>query len=86
MNACLLQPRMTVFLLLLLLAGTGHSQPAGRVRISVDATQSAGKLEPFWASQIIHPTESLLTDTGRDFFRSGRRCAPISRGVWRTPS
>jgi xylan 1,4-beta-xylosidase len=35
--------------------------------IHVDATQITGGLEPFWASQIVHPTEFLLTEWGRQF-------------------
>lgn len=35
--------------------------------IKVDATQQVRTLDPFWASQIIHPTEFLLTDWGRNF-------------------
>ena len=38
-----------------------------KVQIEVDATIRTGKLEPFWASQIIHPTEFLLTGWGKDF-------------------
>ncbi len=37
------------------------------VVVKVDATQQIGALDPFWASQIIHPTEFLLTDWGRNF-------------------
>ncbi len=37
------------------------------IEIKVDATKKLGKLEPFWASQIIHPTEYLLTTWGEDF-------------------
>jgi hypothetical protein len=39
------------------------------VRISVHAVQATGQLAPFWASQIIHPTESLRTEQGRGFLR-----------------
>ncbi len=41
----------------------------GVQRITADATRTIGRLEPFWANQIIHPTESLLTDWGRDFLK-----------------
>lgn len=44
--------------------GTGYSQDPARIGIEVDASRPAGTLEPFWASQIIHPTERLLTDDG----------------------
>lgn len=37
------------------------------VQINVDARRSVGKLEPFWASQIIHPTEFVLTGWGKKF-------------------
>lgn len=47
----------------------GLAQDGAAVKIEVDATQAIGKLEPFWASQIIHPTERLLTGGGRDFLR-----------------
>ena len=49
----------------LLAAAQGFSESAGRVQINVDATRVLGTIEPFWASQIIHPTESLLTDQGK---------------------
>ena len=39
------------------------------VAIQVDATQTLGRLEPFWASQIIHPTESLETEQGQALLR-----------------
>jgi len=63
--------RMLVPLILLsaALARSASSQPAEQVQISVDATCTAGKLDPFWASQIIHPTESLLTDPGKRLLR-----------------
>ncbi len=35
--------------------------------ISVAIPRERTRLEPFWASQIIHPTESLLTDWGNEF-------------------
>ena len=37
------------------------------VQVKVDATKTIGALEPFWASQIVHPTEFLLTEWGKDF-------------------
>ncbi len=52
-----------------LLAPVGFSQTGGRVQVNVDATRTQGKLEPFWASQIIHPTEALLTDWGKGFLQ-----------------
>lgn len=42
-----------------------HAQKT--IEIKVDASKLVGKLEPFWASQIIHPTEFLLTEWGRNF-------------------
>jgi xylan 1,4-beta-xylosidase len=39
------------------------------VEIQVAATRAIGNLEPFWASQIIHPTERLLTDEGVELLR-----------------
>lgn len=42
-----------------------HAQKT--VDIKVDASKTTGRLEPFWASQIIHPTEFLLTSWGKDF-------------------
>lgn len=44
-----------------------HSVSEDKPTVRVDATRSAGTLEPFWAGQIIHPTERLLTDEGREF-------------------
>lgn len=52
-----------------LLSVAALAASAGPVRIAVDATQAAGTLEPFWASQIIHPTEALLTDWGKGFLQ-----------------
>jgi xylan 1,4-beta-xylosidase len=69
MNAHTLHTRLTLFLMAFLLTGAGFSQPSGRVQVSVDAARPLGTLEPFWASQIVHPTESLLTDAGRDFLQ-----------------
>jgi len=40
-----------------------------RVKIDVDATKTVGQLTPFWSSQIIHPTEFLLTDWGNNFLK-----------------
>jgi len=40
-----------------------------QVAIQVDATRAIGELEPFWASQIVHPTERLLTDEGAELLR-----------------
>jgi xylan 1,4-beta-xylosidase len=37
------------------------------VKISVDANKTTGMLAPFWASQIIHPTEFLLTGWGKKY-------------------
>lgn len=41
--------------------------PPESIQVNVDATKTSGRLEPFWASQIIHPTEFLLTEWGRNF-------------------
>ncbi len=38
--------------------------------IRVDATISLDKLEPFWASQIIHATEFLPTEWGRNYVQT----------------
>jgi xylan 1,4-beta-xylosidase len=43
---------------------SGLGQDVAEVGIQVDATRAIGNLEPFWASQILHPTERLLTDEG----------------------
>lgn len=37
------------------------------LEIKVDASRTVGELKPFWASQIIHPTEFLRTEWGREF-------------------
>ena len=44
-------------------------QSPNTVQVQVDAVKPIGKLDPFWASQIVHPTEFLLTDWGRDFIK-----------------
>lgn len=54
-------------LILLLLLGAIVADAQKTVRIDVDATRQTGTLKPFWASQIIHPTEFLLTSWGRNF-------------------
>jgi len=46
-----------------------HAQPLATAQVNVDATRTQGPLEPFWASQIIHPTESLLTERGKGLLR-----------------
>lgn len=53
----------------LLLVSAAVATAAEPLRITVDATRTTGTLEPFWASQIIHPTESLLTEQGRSLLR-----------------
>ena len=58
-----------VVTVVLLVATQGFSESAGRVQVNVDATRVLESLEPFWASQIIHPTESLLTDQGKGLLR-----------------
>jgi xylan 1,4-beta-xylosidase len=57
-----------VFLFIILLLGN-YAQAQLSVEINVDATNVIGQLEPFWASQIIHPTEFLLTEWGDNFLK-----------------
>jgi len=57
--------KYSIISIALILSGIAIS--AQKVEINVDATKTTGKLEPFWASQIIHPTEFLLTEWGKDF-------------------
>jgi len=45
----------------------GFTITAQNIEINVNATKTKGKIEPFWASQIVHPTEFLLTEWGKDF-------------------
>lgn len=59
--------KITLYTCLLVILG-GFIQ-AQNVDIKVDATISTGKLEPFWARQIIHPTEFLLTEWGDRFLQ-----------------
>jgi xylan 1,4-beta-xylosidase len=56
-----------LLLLPLFLLACGLAAPAGAVQLTVDATKSSGELDPFWASQIVHPTESLLTAEGKKY-------------------
>jgi len=57
-----------VFLFIFLLFNNyTHAQQS--TEINIDATKTIGQLEPFWASQIIHPTEFLLTGWGRNFLK-----------------
>jgi hypothetical protein len=53
-----------LFLSLSLFIGT-FLKAQNSVQINVDARRSVGKLEPFWTSQIIHPTEFVLTGWGK---------------------
>lgn len=58
----------TIFpLTLITLVLFGFSTVDRSVEIKVDASRTVGELKPFWASQIIHPTEFLRTEWGRDF-------------------
>ncbi|MDR0430579.1 MAG: hypothetical protein LBH58_08915 [Tannerellaceae bacterium] len=57
--------KINLFIFLLFFYIPADSQKT--VKINVDAAQYTGKLEPFWASQIIHPTEFLLTGWGKNF-------------------
>lgn len=45
------------------------AQSSAATAVQVDATQTLGRLEPFWASQIVHPTEFLLTEWGQRYVR-----------------
>ena len=58
--------KLIILLLPVLLLLSGSSNPPVNVRVNVDATSITGKLEPFWASQIIHPTEFMLTEWGEN--------------------
>ena len=59
--------KITPILVLITTLCLAQSDPD--VVVSVDATQRIGSLEPFWASQIIHPTESLLTPRGEKLLK-----------------
>lgn len=56
-----------IILFVSILCSCSLLQAQKKVNIKVDATQTTGTLKPFWASQIIHPTEFLLTEWGRNF-------------------
>lgn len=56
-------------LLAILLPQFSFSEPVRKISVTVDATRSLGELEPFWASQIIHPTEFLPTEWGRNYVK-----------------
>lgn len=59
--------KISIFSILAIMSsGSLKSQKA--TTIHVDATKAVGHLEPFWASQIILPTEFLLTGWGNDYF------------------
>ena len=62
-----MRQKLVLVTLFFLLFGLLKAQET--VQIEVDATRAVGKLDPFWASQIIHPTEFLLTDWGRNLIR-----------------
>jgi xylan 1,4-beta-xylosidase len=47
-----------------------QSQNIDPVKINVDATTVLSGLQPFWASQIIHPTEFLLTGWGKELLNT----------------
>jgi xylan 1,4-beta-xylosidase len=57
---------LSITLILFLLCSFAPPEP---VNIKVDATKNLSKLDPFWASQIIHPTEFLLTGWGNNFIK-----------------
>ena len=58
----------TIFPLTLIILVLFSFSPADRgVEIKVDASRTVGELQPFWASQIIHPTEFLRSEWGREF-------------------
>jgi xylan 1,4-beta-xylosidase len=59
--------KQNLLLIPIIMLVSGFSNPPENIRIKVDASKSVGKLEPFWASQIIHPTEFLLTEWGRNY-------------------
>lgn len=59
--------RYKLFLIPLFLFLMSSTFPPRSIQVKVDATRTTGKLEPFWASQIIHPTEFLLTEWGKNF-------------------
>ncbi len=52
---------------LIVLISTGCNSSSDHIQINVNTKNTAGKLAPFWASQIVHPTEALLTDWGKEF-------------------
>lgn len=52
-----------------LAAGAALAEAEGGLRVTVDAGRVSGTLEPFWASQIIHPTESLEAEQGQALLR-----------------
>lgn len=56
-------------LIVIFLMLSGFFVQAQKTEIKVDGTRSIGKLEPFWASQIVHPTEFLLTGWGKNFMQ-----------------
>lgn len=58
-----------VLMIAIVLLILGFSNPAKDVAVKIDATRSYGKLKPFWASQIVHPTEFLVTEWGRNLIR-----------------
>jgi len=58
--------KLKVLMIAGILFGLSFSFPSKDVIIQIDTTHSYGKLEPFWASQIIHPTEFLTTEWGRN--------------------
>lgn len=41
-----------------------YLEASSQIIFKIDASRDQGELKPFWASQIIHPTEFLLTDWG----------------------
>lgn len=54
-------------LIILLLSTSIVAAQNSEVKIHVDANHLKGPLEPFWARQIVHPTEFLLTEWGDRF-------------------
>ncbi len=62
--------KLKLSLIAIVLLQISFYSPDRDVSIRADATISLGELEPFWASQIIHATEFLPTQWGRNYVQT----------------
>ena len=74
--------RATLLGAVLVMVSRGLAAPPPEpLTVDVDATRAIGSLEPFWASQIIHPTENPTADVRNSEFGSAFLVDWVSRHI-----